>query len=309
MTRQGTQRRSLAVDGGAVDALARARDQGAGAHDAAELRSAMTRLGQALGPLLAGLPPTVYTVGAGNLGGVLEAVAVKGRLLAETHQFPALGGFPDANVIARQASFPWPEQFFVAGNPLDWSSDYPEGLQTTAEIRTVSERFVGAGLHIVQGNALLPDEFGDQRLTQSRIVHLAMPAVIDLAQPERSWLELSEPGRGQGRARLTPADLRQWRLEDAVVFLSQSTLRGARADRFAARVGLVHDLLDAGAVAVIAGRWPAGPEFAGRFAAAFYAELERSGDVAAAFAATQRRFLRDAEPGAMDWAAYRLYLR
>jgi tetratricopeptide (TPR) repeat protein len=313
MTREGTQRRSLAA-AGVFNPPARIHGKGPrashAAGDAAGVRSMLARLGEALAPLLAGLPPKVYTLGGGNPGGVaLEAVQSGGRFLAESHQFPVMAGFPVHDVIARQASFAWPEEAFVAGNPLDWSGDYPAGLQTTAEIRAVIELFVGPGLHIVQGNALLADEFGDQRLAQSRIVHLAMPAEIELADPEKSWLELSEPGRGQGRARLTPADLRQWNLPDAVVFLSRSSMRGAPADRFASRIGLVHDLLDAGALAVIAGRWPVDAEFATRFAASFYAELKRSGDVVDAFATAQRAFLSGAPDGGMDWASYQLYLR
>ena len=53
---------------------------------------------------------------------------------------------------------------------------------------------------MIQGNALLADEFETPRLAASDLTHLALPVTLDLAQPERSSLDLSEPGRGQGRS-------------------------------------------------------------------------------------------------------------
>jgi tetratricopeptide (TPR) repeat protein len=299
----GVRRRAAPATPRLVAAAARARTAGPG-----EALQALERLGRdLLAPVATGLQPIIYWLPMGHLLGVpLDAVRVAGRSLAEQHRVVALGGLSSPNPPLGEPGSPsW--RVFLAGNPVDWSRDFPEQLSTTEEIAAVTGQFVGPGLHIVQANALLPDEFSDERLAAADIVHLAMPALIELGSPGGSWLELSESGRDRGRERLSPPDIRQWGLQGALVVISQSDFRGEPLDRFSSRLGLVDDLFEAGAAAVIASGRASGPAAAARFSESFYTGLRRPAGLLEAFSATRRAALREAGPGGA--AAYQLYLR
>ena len=170
---------------------------------------------------------------------------------------------------------------FLAGDPVDWSAGVPERLSVSEEMAAVRSAFVGPGLRMVQGNALLADEFEGEPLAAADLVHLALPARIDLAQPENAAMELSEPGRGAGRQALLPANIRSWKLAAPLVVLGQTEMANTVDSVFASRLGLVSDWLDAGAEGVLVCH-PNESSAAASFLQGFYRELARGRPVTAA---------------------------
>lgn len=234
---------------------------------------------EVMAPALGHLPARVYWLGTGLLLGLdLSELLPAGGAIPEVVSLARFPVLPDRHGLQGR---PLPGRVFVAGDPRDWSSEFPDRLDATAEIRTVMDQFVGPGLHVVQGGALLRDEFDDPRLGQAELVHFSSPAFIDLAQPDRSGVSLSEPGRRAGRERLAPSDLAALPLEGALVVLSQPGWRGSPDDAYASHVALVDELLDAGAAGVIVPSRALGDEAAADFARRLYGGWRKDGFQAA----------------------------
>jgi hypothetical protein len=163
----------------------------------AEFTRTMDSLGRALlGPVSDLLADRIYWIPAGPLLQLpMDALRIDGRHLAETHSVAAVLSFPARPGPAASLQAVSPGSVFLAGNPQDYSSAYANHFETTDEMRTMVDLFVGPNLHVVQGAALLPDEFQEQRFFQAGIAHLAMPGVIDLRHPPDS-AAYALPSRG-----------------------------------------------------------------------------------------------------------------
>lgn len=266
---------------------------------------------QLLGPLAGQLPQTVYFVPDGLLTGFpVDALKLGQHYLAEQHRVVNLLAFPSDREPRSGLKMSWPKEVFLAGLPQDYSGSVEAKLETSGEIQAVADRFVGPGLQIVQGSALLGDEFRGGPLQQAALLHLSMPGVIDLAERDRSGLVLSEPRRGAGRERLAPADIAAVPIKAGLVFLSATRMQGETREAFTAQPGLVSDYLAAGAEAVIAGSWRTDNESAIAMVRGFYVALAAGGDIAAALAQSKREFLQQHKrQPATGWAAYQLYIR
>ena len=273
--------------------------------------SKMDALGKRLiTPVADMLKETIYWVAAGPLLGFpLDALRVKGQYLVERHTVVNLLSFP-ANIDPGSSLRTGPlQKVFLAGHPQDYSSDYATRLDTSAEIRALADIFVGPGLRIVQGAALLPDEFQDERFQQANMVHLSMPGVIDLRHAEQSSLELSGIESGPGRASFNPKDIRSQKLLASLVFLSSTRMNNSPVSGFNARPGLISDFTDAGAHSVIANLWASNGKSAEAFVTGFYHELEATGDIAGSLTDAKRQYLKDnRENGLYDWAGYQLFI-
>lgn len=271
--------------------------------------AAAARLGEwLLADIGDALPRRLYWIGAGPLARVPPAALRRsGRYLAESHEFVEPVGFPAAvpekGVCA--ASSP---RVFLAGAPGDYSADYLVRLEPAVELRAVTERFVGPQLTVVQGSALLADEFATEAFRTAGRVHLAMPALIDFARPPRSWIELSEPGRGQGRQRPGPEAVAAWALDAGSVFLSQARFEGEPGSGYHHGPPLVTELMAAGAECVVASAWPQAGEAVLPFITSFYEGLASGRDLPAALAAAQRAGI-EAGGEDRDWARYRLFAK
>ncbi len=266
---------------------------------------------QLLRPLTGQLPETVYVVADGLLSGFpIDALKWDQHYLAEQHRVINLLAFPAIRNPGAALKMPFPERVFLAGYPQDYSGRVETSLETSGEIRAVADLFVGPGLQIVQGGALLRDEFRGDGVRRAELLHLSMPAVIDLAEPDHSSLTLSEPESGAGRETLAPGDVTAVPLEAGLVFLSATTMQGEAREAFATQPGLVSDYLAAGAGAVIAGAWRPGTDSAVSLVTGFYKALAANGDIAAALAQSKREYLQQHQHQApADWAAYQLYIR
>ena len=256
------------------------------------------------------LTENIYWIPAGSLLAFpLDALRVKGHYLLERHTVVNLVSFPinpnpTASLRAKSLA-----NVFLAGHPQDYSSDYATRLDSSAEVRAIADIFVGPGLSIIQGAALLPDEFQDERFRQADLVHLSMPGLIDLKYPEQSSLELSGNEYNPGRALLWPEDIRSQHLEARLVFLSASRIDKTPPSGFSIKQGLISDFADAGAYSVIANLWAGSGKTTEAFITGFYAELEASGDIASSLKDAKRRYIKNnRHHGLYDWAGFQLFV-
>ncbi|MFC1778366.1 CHAT domain-containing protein, partial [Pseudomonadota bacterium] len=201
-----------------------------------------------------------------------------------------------------------PQTVFLAGHPRDYSGEYATRLDTSTEIRTVADIFVGPGLSIVQGTALLPDEFETEEFQQAQLAHLSMPGIIDLKYPDQSGLELSGTEFSTGRISLQPRDIQANKLQTDLVFLSATSVRETPLSGFSSQPGLISDFIDAGAHSVIARSWTSRGGIGESFISDFYRQLGISGNISAALANAKRDYLKSNRAnGLYDWAGYQLY--
>ena len=164
-------------------------------------------------------------------------------------------------------------------------------------------------MSIVQGAALLPDEFQVVRFRQADLVHLSMPGLIDLEYPEQSSLELSGNEYNPGRALLWPEDILSQQMDAKLVFLSATRTNNTPPSGFSSQQGLISDFTDAGAHSVIANLWATDGKATEAFITAFYAELEASGSIASSLKDAKQRYIKtNHNNGLYDWAGFQLFV-
>lgn len=271
----------------------------------------MDELGERLlTPVADRLENRIYWIPAGSLLGLpLDALRHDGHYLAERHDVINLLSFPAKPAPDRTLQVGNIERVFVAGYPQDFSADYALQFETTDEIRSVMDIFVGPGLDVVQGPALLPDEFQDQRFMQANLAHLAMPGVINLADPLRSSLALSGTEGGPPRTRYRLENIQPGVLNTRLVLLSSTRTSGTPATAFSSKLGLVSDFTQKGAQVVIADLWDSAGQSDQAFLGNFYRQLQASGDITKSMHNAKRRYLRDnRDTGLYGWAAYQVFM-
>jgi len=271
----------------------------------------MDDLGQRLlGPVKSQLPQTIYVVPAGILSGFpVDALRLKNQYLLEQHTVVNLLSFPSNPNPSASLRSTTPQNIFLAGDPQDFAGSYATRIESSTELRTVANIFIGPGLNIIQGTALLADEFQSDHFTQANLVHLTMPGVIDLGDETHSSLQLSEPVRGLGRSLLKPADIRSLFLNKSLVYLSATRATGLPGSDVSYQLGMVSDFLRAGGNAVVARFWATKTEATEKLISGFYVQLASTGNVAKALAESRRQFLHD--PGhraGHDWAALQSFI-
>ncbi len=262
-------------------------------------------LGSALlQPVAAFLERTILLVSHGALLGIpFDSLHLDGSPISAEFRLAYLDAFP-AFEQPVFASFQPPTTTFLAGDPQDWSGDFVSRLVVSDELRSVSEQFVGPGLHVVQGVALLSDEFQDQRYALADLVHLSVPGIVDLSPARDSSLFLSEPVRGAGRERLQAGSLAGLPVAARLVFLSRTEFVGDSAS-MESRLGIISSILSAGADAVIASLWPLDAAARQRFVADFYNRLDAEQNIVAALTRTKRE-LQNHSP--REWAGFQLFI-
>jgi len=281
-----------------------------GATDRLEVR--LERLGRTLfGPVANSLDGRIYVLAQGDLNGVpLDALRLDGRFLAERGDLVRL-----ASLEALQRRRPalragFERDVFVAGNPQAGRDPFSYEVERSLEIDAVRDRFVGPGLHVIQGVALDREEFLDARFSAAALLHLALPGRIELFDADRSRLLVSGPGDAGPAGFLSAGELRGFTLAADLAVLSATAVDGAPRSVFDGRLGLVSDLHEAGVGAVVASLWPAGDALNAELMDDFYARLEADGDIVAAFGAARRGRLDPGNPGnLLPWAGFQLFIR
>ncbi|NRB70564.1 MAG: CHAT domain-containing protein [Xanthomonadales bacterium] len=243
-----------------------------------------------LGPLQQALPETIYVPANAALAGVpLNALALGRERFGDRHRVYRLASFPARKPAPPVRVRPQEGGLWLAGAPTDFSPGFLERIGSNRELGAVMQPFIGPNLTVVQGSALLPDEFLTPAYARASLVHLAMPAVLTPAQPGASYLELSEPGRGLGRTRFPPAGLAAAPASARLVSLSQMQRRAPEAAlSTSGRPPLVSDLLAAGARQVLASHWPSDDAVAAAFFTRFYEQLALLEDPLLALRATRQ---------------------
>ncbi len=271
----------------------------------------MDELGRRLlAPVADLLTKTIYWIPAGPLLGFpLDATRLNGRYLVEGHSIVNLTSFPVNTNPKASLQVGALQHVFLAGHPQDYTGDYATRLNTSTEIRAIADIFVGPRLRIVQGAALLLDEFESEDFKQAGLVHLSMPGIIDLKHPEQSSFELSGSESGIKRPAFRPEHIQSQQLDTKLVFLSASTMQDSPLSSFNNHLGLVSDFLDVGVHSVITSLWAKGVEVGETFMADFYRNLEDSGNTAAALRAAKLEFLhKHTDKDLYDWASFQLYI-
>jgi CHAT domain-containing protein/tetratricopeptide (TPR) repeat protein len=197
---------------------------------------------------------------------------------------------------------------FLAGDPEAKRDVFNYDQKLSAEVRAVTDIFVGPGLHIVQGSALKRDEFQDERFEQANLIHLAIPGMISLDNPMRSVLMLSARPEKAESDSLRPLDFQNRRFNAALAILSATGTNGINDSGFSNYLGFVSDLLQSGVQSVLASLWTLGDAERARFMMAFYGNLARNPDVIQALLNTRRNFLRETEIDDLHlWAGFQVY--
>ena len=304
-------RRAIANPPGVYNALQKSR-QGLASGGLTEFNRNMDELGRRLlTPVADLLTKTVYWVPAGPLLGFpVDTLRLNGRYLLEAHDVVNLLSFPANPVQGESLQADSLQKVFLAGNPQDYSGDYATRLETSAEIRAVTDIFVGPGLQIIQGVALLPDEFESVEFLQADLIHLSMPGLINLKDPIESGFELSESEYGPGRVVLQSHAIRAQNLSAELVFMSSTRVVESPLSDFSSHPGLVSGFIEAGAGSVIVNLWGGDNKSEVGFVSDFYHALEDSGDIASSLQKTRLRYLKNQRTeGIYDWAGYQLYIR
>jgi tetratricopeptide (TPR) repeat protein len=254
------------------------------------------------------LRSNVYLVAAGlTLSLPFDGIRLDGRYLAEKHTVIKVMSFPSPKPDGQMVFDP-PKQVFLAGDPQNFQSGYANQLQQTQQIRTVTEFFVGPGLNIIQGTALLPDEFQSEPYRQAELIHLSMPGLISLDYPDKSTLQLSEPLRDLGRLSLRPVNIRGTAVTAGLVYLADTNTQGLPNASSSQHIGLVSDFLQAGTRAVIGQISPLPESAEQAFIQEFYSQLALTRDIATAFSNTKRAAIGDSSADAPKaWAALQLF--
>ena len=271
----------------------------------------MNELGRRLlEPVSSMLSGKIYWITSGPLMGFpVDALRINGRYLLERSNVVNLLSFPQNVDPSNSLKIGSVQKVFLAGNPQGYSGEYATRLQTSPEIQAVADIFVGPGLQIIQGVALLHDEFQGGNFLQSDLVHLSMPGLVNLEYPEDSGLELSESEYEPGRVPLRPRDLRSQSLSARLAFLSSTRYTGDTPSDFSIEPGLVSDLMSSGAGSVIANLWAGDAESNRNLISDFYRTLETSGNIADSLRESRLRYLEsEREKGLYDWAGYQLYI-
>jgi len=264
-----------------------------------------------LKPVARFLAEKTYLVPAGPLIGFpFDALRLDGRFLAENHEVNKLMSL--SGLKRRRASLrgDYRDNVFVAGNPQAGQELFTYDIPASAEIDTMTDLFVGPGLHIVQGVALTKDEFRDQRFASASLIHLAIPGRLDLAFPERSRLWMSAHAGDSASTNLAPRDIRELQCTASLLVLSGTGVVAVSRTGYGSRIGIVSDFLESCASPVMATLWPAGDLETAGFISDFYHNLESVGDVGEALANTRRsRIETGDEANIKSWAGFQLYIR
>jgi len=276
-----------------------------------EFAAMMDHLGQTLlAPVARLLPETIYFFPSGRMEGFpLDALRWDGSFLASRHTVINLLSLDGPESHSPRVEHDDLQHFFLAGNQQQSAGDFGLLKPPSAELKEIADLFVGPGLHIVQGAALQWDEFQDKRFTQAGLIHLAVPGIIDLRNPEKSRLLLSGNTTDPGHEFLLPQDIAAKKLKAALVVLSSIDFSGTNPSAFDHNTRFIGEFLNSGAGAVVASLWKAGDTHAAQFMRRFYQQLKTMPDVSQALSATKRSYLAENEMGGDGtWAAFQLFI-
>ena len=263
-----------------------------------------------LGPFVHSLTELIYLMPSGPVSGVpFDLFRLDERYLAEQYRVLMLMSLsaladPESQVRTRNLDL-----IFLAGNPDVKREVFNYDQEMSAEIRAVTDIFVGPALHIVQGAALRRDEFQDERFEKADVVHLAIPGLVSLEYPMQSKLMLSGTLDQPGTEFLTPRDFQNRHFNASLAVLSSMRVHGSGASSFNGYLGFVSDLLQSGADSVVASLWLLEDSDLAGFMDAFYRNLADEPNVSKALLKTRRQLIFNPETQNVSvWGGFQLYI-
>jgi CHAT domain-containing protein len=279
--------------------------------DGFTLNPSLESLGKLLlAPIESLLPELVYLMPAGPLNGFpFDLLRRNGRYLAEQHRVINIMSPVAVNNVVVRVNTGLLNLFFLAGKPDIRRDVFDYGQTQSAEIRAITDIFVGPSLHIVQGSALGRDEFQDGRFETADIIHLAIPGTLDLEFPDRSRLMLSGTADKPVSEFLQPGDIRKGKFQASLAVLSALDIEGTERFNLDHHLGFVSDFLASGVSLVVTSLWRIPDAERAQFFAEFYRNLESNPDAAAALAKTRRAFLAASAPADyIRWGGFQIYI-
>jgi CHAT domain-containing protein/tetratricopeptide (TPR) repeat protein len=251
----------------------------------------LDRLGRLIaGPVADLLPEFVYLLPSGPLNGFpFDLLRLDGHYLAERHKLLQLTSLTALGRQSRRLETGQIDLFFLAGDPQVKKDVFSYEQEISAEIRAVTDIFVGPALHIVQGSAMQRDEFEDERFERADVVHMAIPGVISLESPAQSKLVLSGTLDKPGVEYLSPRDFQDRQFNASLAVLSATRVQGSGTSSFNSYLGFVSDLMQSGIAVVVVSLWAIEDAERARFMAAFYRNLATNPDVAMALLKTRQQ--------------------
>ncbi len=273
--------------------------------DPAKIELLLARVSSLLLPdgLLPATSTAVEIVAEGRIAGVpfpgLHSPANRSRRLVETHTVTMINSLYDAEERVRSSAHPFKLVALASGNgalrSVRKADSKPRLQAATQEIRDVAALFerrqpdskvkllLGA-----EGNA--PNLRGIWS-SGVDVVHFATHALADLRQPLASLLVMPATTKEGAATYLTAGQVRDWRGDTNLVFLSACE-SAVGPPRFAAGMpGLQHAFLRAGARGVIATLWPIEDVLARDFSSDFYERFTAGTPASLALRETQRAWL------------------
>jgi len=272
----------------------------------------LDKLGRMMtGPVADKLPELVYLLPSGPLNGFpFDLLRLDGRYLAERHKLLHLTSLSALGRQARRLETEQIDLFFLAGDPQVKKDVFNYEQEMSAEIRAVTDIFVGPALHIVQGSAMQRDEFQDERFEQADVIHLAIPGVISLETPTQSKLVLSGTLDKPGIEYLSPLDFQDRQFNASLTVLSATRVQGSGASSFNSYLGFVSDLLQSGVGMVVVSLWAIEDTERAKFMTSFYRNLAADPNIAMALLKTRQQVFAGAEDeNFRQWAGFQVYIQ
>jgi len=263
-----------------------------------------------LAPLSHSLPELVYLLPGGPVNGIpFDLLVLDDRYLAEQHHVLMLMSLSALKDTGSQVNISGIKQFFLAGNPDVKREVFNYDHEMSAEIRAITDIFVGPALHIVQGTALRKDEFQDERFVKADVIHLAISGLVSLEFPQQSKLMLSGTLEQPGTEFLSPRDFQDRRFNASLAVLSSTRVHGSSVSSFNGYLGFVSDLLQSGVGSVVASLWLLEDADLANFMDAFYRNLAENPNVPMALLKTKRQVLARPETQNVSvWAGFQVYI-
>jgi len=272
----------------------------------------LDKLGRLMaGPVADMLPELVYLLPSGPLNGFpFDLLRLDGRYLAERHKLLHLTSLSALGTQTRRLETEQIDLFFLAGDPQVKKDVFNYEQELSAEIRAVTDIFVGPALHIVQGSAMQRDEFQDERFEQADVIHLAIPGVISLESPAQSKLVLSGTLDQPGIEYLSPRDFQDRQFNASLAILSATRVQGSGTSSFNSYLGFASDLLQSGVGMVVVSLWAIEDTERAQFMTSFYRNLADDPGIAMALLKTRRQVLARADGEDFgQWAGFQVYIQ
>lgn len=273
--------------------------------------SRLTSLGELmLAPFSDSLPELIYLMPGGPVNGIpFDLLVLDDRYLAEQHNILMLMSLSALEGTGSQVDISAIKQFFLAGNPDIKREVFNYDQEMSAEIRAITDIFVGPALHIVQGTALRRDEFQDERFEKADVIHLAIPGLVSLEFPQQSKLMLSGTLEHPGTEFLSPRDFQDRRFDASLAVLSSTRVHGSSVSSFNGYLGFVSDLLQSGVGSVVASLWLLEDADLANFMNVFYRNLSENPSIPLALLKTKRQILARPETQNFSvWAGFQVYI-